>query len=258
MSNVIEVDNLTFGYNEKLLLDHVSFTVEKGDYLGIMGPNGSAKTTLLKLILNILTPFCGDIKLLGEDIGRFKKWGSVGYISQRATAFNGSFPATVEEIVSANLYSKIGLFRRPNRQHREQVLNALEIVGMQDFRSRPIGNLSGGQQQKVFIARVLVTQPEIMFLDEPTSGIDAQSEEAVYCLLAKLNKELSITVVMVTHDIGAITVHANKLAFLTGKKVTMIDPKEGLTEDIITGLYGYNVNLYGRKHNCLNCRREVV
>ncbi len=253
MTKVIEVNNLNFGYDENLILKNITFSVEKGDFMGIIGANGSGKSTLLKILLKILTPQSGDIKLLGEKIENFNEWNKIGYISQRATSFNSSFPATVEEIVGANLFSKVGLFRFMTRKHREQVLNALEIVGMQDYRTRLIGTLSGGQQQRVFIARVLVSEPEIMFLDEPTIGIDVKSEEAVYCLLARLNRELGLTVVMVTHDISAVTVHANKIACLGGKGVVIHDPKEELTQEIITELYGYGVNLHIHRHNCVNC-----
>lgn len=253
MTKVIEVNNLNFGYDENLILKNITFSVEKGDFMGIIGANGSGKSTLLKILLKILTPQSGEIKLLGEKIENFKEWNKIGYISQKATSFNSSFPATVEEIVGANLFSKVGLFRFLTRKHREQVLNALEIVGMQDYRTRLIGTLSGGQQQRVFIARVLVSEPEIMFLDEPTIGIDVKSEEAVYCLLARLNRELGLTVVMVTHDISAVTVHANKIACLGGKGLVIHDPKEELTQEIITELYGYGVNLHIHRHNCVNC-----
>ncbi len=256
MEKVIEVNNLNFGYNGRQILKAISFSVDKGDFLGIIGSNGSGKSTLISLLLKILTPLSGEIKLLGANINRFNKWDKIGYISQKAASFNSSFPATVEEVVGANLFSKIGLFKLPKKQHKVQVYQALELVGLQDYGKRLIGHLSGGQQQRVFIARVLVSKPEIMFLDEPTIGIDAQSEEAVYCLLARLNQELGLTVVMVTHDISAITVHANKLICLGENGLFMHDPKEGLTAAFVSEIYGYGVNLH--LHDCKNCCREVT
>ncbi|MCR4435231.1 MAG: metal ABC transporter ATP-binding protein [Clostridiales bacterium] len=256
MGKIVEVDNLSFGYDGRLVLKNISFSVEKGDFLGIIGANGSGKSTLVKLMLKILTPLGGSIRLLGEDINSFKKWDKLGYISQKASSFNGSFPATVEEVVQANLFPKIGLFKLPKRHHKEMVYQALEKVGMQDYGKRLIGNLSGGQQQRVFIARVLVSEPEILFLDEPTVGIDAKSEEAVYCLLARLNRELGLTVVMVTHDIGAITVHANRLICLGENGLFEHNPKEGLTKEFVTEIYGYGVNLH--MHDCENCCRKEV
>lgn len=238
MDKLIEIKNLNFGYNEKLVLKNISFSVNKGDFLGIIGTNGSGKSTLIKLMLKILTPLNGDIFLLDENINSFKNWNKIGYVSQKANSFNGSFPATVEEVVQANLFSNIGLFKLPKKQHKEKVYHALEKVGMQDYGKRLIGDLSGGQQQRVFIARVLVSEPVILFLDEPTVGIDAKSEDAVYCLLARLNKELGLTVVMVTHDIGAITVHANRLICLGENGLFEHNPKDGMTKEFVTEIYG--------------------
>lgn len=259
MQKVIEVNHLNFGYNEKLILQNVSFAIERGDFVGIIGPNGSGKSTLVKLLLQIYKPLHGEIKILGERIENFTGWHKVGYISQKANSFNMSFPATVEEVVGANLYAQVGLFKRLTKTHKEKILHALELVNMQDYRYALIGNLSGGQQQRVFIARVLVSNPEIMFLDEPTVGIDAQSEEAVYCLLARLNRELGITVVMVTHDISAITIHANKLACMGNQGLILHDPKGRDTEEVLKQMYNYGVNLHIHPHECADCpRREVI
>ncbi|HHW30144.1 MAG TPA: metal ABC transporter ATP-binding protein [Clostridiaceae bacterium] len=253
MDRVIDVRNLKFSYGELNVLDDVTFHVNKGDYLGIIGPNGSAKSTLIKLMLGVLKPLEGEIKLLGEKIEKFDQWGKVGYIPQRAANFNNSFPATVEEIVGANLYSRIKKMKISKKAYKEEIDKALEIVGMQHYKKRLIGNLSGGQQQRVFIAKVLVSQPELIFLDEPMSGMDAASEEAVYCLLAKLNKEMKISVVMVTHDIGAITSHANKLAIMSNRKLVICNPDVDNVGDLLTNLYGHRVNINIIKYNCGNC-----
>ncbi|AUS95826.1 zinc ABC transporter ATP-binding protein [Clostridium thermosuccinogenes] len=252
MGKVIEVNNLSFGYDGRLTIKDVSFSVDKGDFVGIIGPNGSGKSTLVKLLLGILRPSGGQIRILGENIEKFNCWDKIGYVSQKANAYNTAFPATVEEVVSANLFSRIGLFKPIGRKHRDVVYNALKLVGMQDYGKSLIGNLSGGQQQRVFIARVLVSEPEIMFLDEPTVGIDVKSEEELYCMLARLNNELGITIMMVTHDISAVTVHANKLACMADKGLVMHDPKEEDAKKYISQLYGYEVNLHIHQHNCDN------
>lgn len=255
MEKTIEINNLNFGYQENFVLKDITFFVEKGDFLGIIGANGSGKSTLVKMILNILEPWSGEIKIFGENVKTLKMWNRVGYISQKANSFNGSFPATVEEVVLANLYTKIGPFKLPNKQHKDLVYGALEKVGMQNFGKNLIGNLSGGQQQRVFLARVLVSNPEILVLDEPTVGIDLKAEEALYCLLARINKELGLTIVMVTHDIGAVTVHANRLICLGENGMFEHNPKEGVTQDFVSGLYGYGVNLHS--HGCEHCSKEV-
>jgi len=255
MDEMIKVKDLSFSYQGRMILKDISFQVEKGDFLGIIGPNGAGKSTLVKLLLKILNPSKGSIEILGENIQSFNQWSKIGYISQKANSFNGDFPATVEEIVGANLSAKTGIFKRKTKDHKTRVYEALEKVGMQDYGKKLIGQLSGGQQQRVFIARVLVGEPEIMLLDEPTVGIDMKSEEAVYCLLARLNSELGITIIMITHDIGAITVHANKLVCLGERGMFVHDINEPITDETLSGIYGYNVRLHS--HSCLDCKHNT-
>lgn len=254
MNHIIEVNGLSFAYQGKPILKNIYFTVDEGDFLGIIGPNGSGKSTLVKLMLKILTPDQGEIKIMGKPVQKFDEWPKIGYVSQKANSFNGDFPATVREIVGVNLTARTGIFGKKPKDYDEKVSGALKQVGMQDYSEKRIGRLSGGQQQRVFIARALVSDPEIMFLDEPTVGIDAESEEALYCLLARLNQELGITIIMVTHDIGAITVHANKLICLGEGGMTVHDVHEPITEEKLSGLYGYGVHLHG--HDCMNCKHR--
>lgn len=219
MDKIVSVRDLTFGYDEKIVLEDINLDIYKGDYLGIVGPNGAAKSTFIKLLLKLLKPQKGSIELFGQDIEEFKDWGKIGYIAQKATLFNSGFPATVEEVVAANLYPKIGLFKTIKKPHMKRVHDILKIVGMDEYKKRLIGNLSGGQQQKVFIARTLVSEPEIIFLDEPTVGIDIKSQMEFYDLLEKLNKEMKITIVMISHDIGVITEKVNRVACMGDKKL---------------------------------------
>lgn len=211
--NVLEVKDLSFSYPDKSILHRVSFSLEKGDFLCIVGTNGTGKSTLLKLILNRLTPTEGSIKILGETNTKFHKYGSIAYVSQKATSFNRSFPATVEEIVRLGLYPQKRLFTRFNKQDKARVNEVLERVGMIDYKKKKIGLLSGGQQQRVFIAKALVSNPKIIFLDEPTVGIDVKAVDSICCLLGDLNKS-GITIVMVTHDISSILYHSNKVLVL--------------------------------------------
>jgi len=249
--HILEVENLSFAYQDNYILKNASFKIDKGDFVGIIGPNGSGKSTLVKLMLKILTPEKGQIRIFGEDIKKFSQWSKIGYISQKANSFNGAFPATVNEVVGVNLLANTGLFKRKPPDYDKRIYDVLKMVGMQEHGNKLIGRLSGGQQQRVFIARVLVSQPEIMFLDEPTVGIDAKSEEALYCLLARMNEELGITIIMVTHDIGAITVHANKLICLGENGLTVHETSEPFTDKVLSELYGYSVQIHG--HQCNNC-----
>ena len=173
--SILKVKNLDFNYSDKQIIKNLSFSVEKGDFLCIVGTNGTGKSTLIKLILNLLKPDSGEILLYGKDSKNFKQFDKIAYVSQKATNFNAAFPATVEEVVSAGLYSKNGLFKFKKSTDKQQIKKALDTVGMYDFSKKLIGNLSGGQQQRVFIAKALVSSPEIIFLDEPTVGIDMKA-----------------------------------------------------------------------------------
>jgi len=250
MEKVVEIKNLSFGYEQELVLKDINLDIFRGDYLGIVGPNGSAKSTLIKLITNILKPGKGQIELFGENIEVFRDWGKIGYVAQKATSFNSSFPATVEEVVGVNLFSNIGLFKPIKKQHMERVYEVLSIVGMQDFRKRLIGNLSGGQQQKVFIARTLVGSPELIFLDEPTVGIDIKSQGEFYQLMKKLNQELNMTIVMVSHDIGAITENVNRIACMGDKKLVTHHQCCNIPfKEVLAQVYGENMKLLVHHHH---------
>ena len=208
--SILTVKGLNFSYPDKKILNDLSFRVEKGDFLCITGTNGTGKSTLLKLILNFLTPDSGSITIQDIPNDKFKNYGDIAYVSQRATAFNRDFPATAEEIVGLGLSSRLGLFKKLNKANKEQVHNALARVGMGKYAKNRIGLLSGGQQQRVFIARALVSEPKILFLDEPTVGIDVEAVDSICCLLGELNKN-GLTIVMVTHDISSTIYHANKV-----------------------------------------------
>jgi zinc transport system ATP-binding protein len=202
MQTLIEAENLSFSYGEEPILSQVGFSVVKGDFAALIGSNGAGKSTLLRLLLGELTPSEGHIRLFGEEAAHFKDWPKFGYVAQAAAQSNAGFPATAEEIVMANLYPQIGLFRFARREHRQKTLEALALVGMETYAKRLFGELSGGQQQRVMLARVLVGKPEIMLLDEPTTGVDAASAASLCQLLTKLNQETGLTILMVTHDIG--------------------------------------------------------
>lgn len=221
--NIIEVKDMTFAYDREPVLERVSLHVKKGDYLAILGPNGAAKSTLIKLMVGLLRPQRGKIKLFGEDITSFKNWGKIGYMAQQAGDVNISFPATVEEVVSSGYYEGVGNFNKKNRKRAvKAVLKKLEI---DNLAQRLIGNLSGGQRQKVFLAKAIVKRPEIIFLDEPTSGIDVNYQKEFYKLIKKLNDE-NITIVMVTHDIKAAFRESKTIACVYNKNVLFNKSKD--------------------------------
>ena len=212
MNKVVEVNNLFFSYEEELILQDIDLEIMEGDFIAFIGPNGSGKSTLIKLMLGLLKANKGEIKLLGSPIKKFNDWTKVGYIAQEVRGFNESFPATVKEIIASNMYNEMGFFKILNSDLEEKIDQTLELVGMLDYKNQQIGNLSGGQKQKIFIARTLVTNPDIIFLDEPLVGVDTESQQEFYKLLAELNNELDITIVMISHDVHVISDQANKVA----------------------------------------------
>ena len=214
---ILEIKDLSYYYEREKALDQISFALTEGAFLAIAGPNGSGKSTLLKLILGLLKIKEGEIKLFNEDLSQFKDWDLIGYVSQKANSFNTGFPATVYEVVASGLTKKIGIFKFMGKKDREKVEAALEAVGLSPFSGKNIGELSGGQQQRVFIARALVSEPKLLILDEPTVGVDADNVRAFYKILQQLNKELGITLILVTHDLAGIFDQVTHIALLNQK-----------------------------------------
>jgi zinc transport system ATP-binding protein len=211
---VIELKGVSYGFGGALVLSGISFSVEKGDFMGLIGPNGSGKTTLLKLILGLYPLRTGSIKLFGTDISSFQEWSRIGYVPQKATSNTDLiFPATVKEVVSMGLLSGKRFPKVIGPKDDQLIIDALKTVGMEKLRDRRIGELSGGQQQRVFIARALISNPDVLFLDEPTTGIDQATQESFYELLGQLNKR-GITIILISHDIGKITRYVTKVASL--------------------------------------------
>jgi len=213
-NHLISVENISFNYNGMEVLQNVSFSISRGDFLALIGPNGSGKTTLIRIILGILKPTSGRVVLLGQDVHQFTQWHRIGYVPQKATHLDAYFPASVREIVAMGLLSRKRFPRLLSRRDESAIEGALEQVHMKELKGRRIGELSGGQQQRVFIARAIVNGPDVLFLDEPTAGVDGETQARFYDLLAKLNRKEDLTIVLITHDFGIITRHVNKVACL--------------------------------------------
>ena len=216
---IIKGKGISFKYGSNAVLDNCDFKVYDGDFAVVTGPNGSGKSTLLKICLGLLKPQRGEIQLYGKLINEFNGWKKIGYVPQRINSFNQRFPATVEEVVRAPLYANLSLFNRTKNNFKEEVIAALNAVGMEGYENRLIGKLSIGQQQRVFIAKALASKPLMLFMDEPTAGIDNKSEEDFYNLLHKLNKDRGITIIMVTHDYTDVKSMVNRVLRLHDSKV---------------------------------------
>jgi zinc transport system ATP-binding protein len=217
LQEVIKLENVTYKYNSDLVLENISFKADQGDLLGIIGPNGAGKTTLFSLILGLLEGYQGKITVFGEDIRNNRKiLKKVGYIPQKNIIDQG-FPATVEEIVS------LGVFERKTK---DKIISAINTVGLLEQKHKRIGELSGGQQQRILIAKALVNEPQLLILDEPTTGIDLETQNKFYALLRKLNSENKITIILASHDLDAINKLANKIACVNRKMSFHGDARE--------------------------------
>ena len=222
---VLEANDLSFSYGDITVLNDISFQLRQGSFAALVGPNGAGKSTLLKLLLGELTPTSGTIRLLGQNMANFHGWRKIGYVPQDGLARQADFPASVREIVQANLFTEIGLCRIPRKSHWEQVQRALALVGMEQYEKRLIGALSGGQRQRVLLARALVSMPDIMILDEPASGMDQESAEDFYRLLSRLNMNRGLTILMVTHDIERLSGYVSQVYCLDRRTMTVPTPE---------------------------------
>ena len=216
---LIDVNDVSFRFGPIQVLKDVTFAIHPGDFLAIIGPNGSGKTTLIKIILGLLRPLRGEVRILGKTLDDFADWSKIGYVPQKATHVDSLFPASIREVVAMELLANQGFPGMNKKEEELSIDRALKHVGMEGFKNRRIGSMSGGQQQRVFIARAIVNQPHILFLDEPTTGVDPETQEHFYDMLDLLNENEGITIVMVTHDIGIVNKHVTQVACLNQKLV---------------------------------------
>jgi len=195
---LVELRDVSLGYERSPVLEHVSLAIERGEFLALLGPNGAGKTTLLRGILALIPVLAGRI-----DYGFDRRTSPPGYVPQR-DVLDPIFPLSVFEVVLMGAYARLSPLQPVGRARRRLAAECLDRVGLADLARRPFWMLSGGQKQRVLIARALAVQPEIMLLDEPTAGVDAEAEQAITDLLARLNREQGLTVVLVTHHVGRI------------------------------------------------------
>jgi zinc transport system ATP-binding protein len=220
------------------VLKDIDLTVDKGEILGVVGPNGGGKTSLLRLILGLERPTRGEVELFCQPVARFREWRRVSYIPQHAIAFDQSFPATVREVVLLGRVAPRGPFRWLRKEDQEAANWAIEVCGLAGFEKRRVGELSGGEKQRVFIAKAVAARPELLVMDEPTTGVDAESERRFYDLLAELKEEIGLTVVLVSHDIGVVNARVDRVACLNRTLVYEGAARSLSDEDLVKRLYG--------------------
>jgi len=247
-SFVIELRDVSFAYDGgSPVLDKVNFKVPEGQFLGLIGPNGGGKTTLLKLILGVYEPLQGEVLVLGHapsTLGPERR--RMGYVPQDTT-IHKQFPATVLDVTLMGTYANLGLFRNPGSKERDAALEAIQKVGLTGLENRSAGNLSGGQQQRLAIARALVAQPRLLLLDEPTSSLDTGGQAQLFTLLESLRQHYQLTVVMVSHDVTALAHYAGQLACLN-RTLHWHDRSELISEAVLRKVYACELDAFFIQH----------
>ncbi len=248
MSNpAIQIENLSVYYGQTPAITGVCLDVQDGEYLGIIGPNGGGKSTLLKAILGLIPVSSGTVKIYGKEAKSNRTM--LGYVPQFSNV-DKKFPITVNEVVlTGRMKGGLSPLFRFSKSDREEVSAVLERIGIAHLATRQISELSGGEFQKMLIARALAMNPKVLLLDEPTASVDASSQDQIYGILEELNKNM--TIILVTHDLLAVSSQVRRLACLNGKLVYHGEPE--LTEHVVNSLYGCPVDLiaHGVPHRVL-------
>lgn len=246
---IFDIKNLSFIVKGQRILSNISLEIFRSEYIAIIGPNGGGKTTLVRMLLGLEKPTSGEVKIYGKKLSDFKEWHKIGYVPQRASHVDSSFPATVLDIVKMGRTSQGGIFSSFNETDKKLVYDAMAKMDILDLQDKMIGTLSGGQRQRAMIARALASKPEILILDEPNTGVDVASQKNFYALLRKLNQEDKITIVFITHDIGVIADDIARLFTINEKAVICNDPKHLLSCQEMSELYGIDAHLlHNHKH----------
>lgn len=245
MGTLIEFENAQLGYGwRNIILHDVNLAINRGDFLGIVGPNGSGKTTLLRTLLGLLKPVSGTVRIgEGEPI-------RYGYVPQRDTV-DTLFPIPVEEIVLMGRYRRVGLIKRPSKADREIALRSLEQVGIGGLARASYRDLSGGQKQRALIARALATEPDMLVLDEPTNGMDLASEHALLDLTTSLHEQNRLTVILVSHLLENVANCAQRIAIIANGALDEGTRQEMLTTEHLSRLYRMEVKVMDIDDRCV-------
>ncbi len=244
--NALSVENLCVRINKHHLVENITFSVEEGSIVAIIGPNGAGKTTLFKAILGII-PSTGTVSMFGTPFKGKNSHIKVGYVPQRLE-FDRTFPLTISELLHFTVPPMCSLPFYKRAKEKTYVAKLLEIVGVKDLAQRTIGSLSGGELQRVMIAKAIVNNPRILFLDEPASGVDIEGQERFYDLVRRLNKEKGLTVILISHDLNVVYRFADNVLCMNRRLICSGKPREALTDEVIKSVYGEMMGAY--IHSC--------
>ncbi len=247
--SIIEVKNLNYKINNIEILKNISFSVQSGDYLAVIGPNGGGKSTLINTILGLKRGFSGNIKLFGQELSKFKDWTKIGFVPQRVIEVDKKFPITVYETIKLGRISSFRQFWRRDKSKEYQLIDeVMEKLKISHLKNRLIGELSGGQKQRVMIARALVSQPQLLILDEPNTGIDQETQKDFYSILHHLNRDKKITIIFITHDIGVIEDSINSIITINRELIKSDNPSTIFNCQVMREVYGINSHLIEHRH----------
>ncbi len=250
----IHVHNLTVRYGSKTVLEKVTLDVMPGEMVSIVGPNGGGKTTLLKVILGMKDFNDGQVLVLGKRPGHVKA-GELGYLPQ-VNRHLRDFPIRARDVVLMGRFPRLGLLKRPGPADLKLAAECLEIVGMSGSAEMPMQSLSGGQAQRIFIARALAMEPKVLILDEPSTGLDAVSQEDFYETLMRLRDNRGISILMVSHDIGVVSNYVDKIACLNRHIHYHGRAGDEIPVQVIQEVFGRNIQILVHNKNCVTCREN--
>ena len=243
----LSVENLCVKADNRHLVENITFSIEEGRIVAIIGPNGAGKTTLIKAILGLIPYETGSVSLFGRPFKRVNSHDGIGYVPQRLE-FDRTFPLTVSELLRFTVPPLYAFPFRKRSEEKEHIDRLLKTVGAQDLMGRNIGSLSGGELQRVMIAKAIVNEPKLLILDEPASGVDIEGQERFHDLVKRLNKEKGLTVILISHDLNVVYRFADDVLCLNRKLVCSGKPEEMLTDEVIKSVYGEMMGAY--IHSC--------
>ena len=243
---VIRIREMWAGYENDPVLEDINLSVYESDFIGLIGPNGGGKTTLIKVLLGLLTPQQGEVRIMGKPVSEGRE--HIGYVPQ-SVVFDRDFPASVWEVALMGRLGRRGLFRRYNAEDEQAAVDALRQVEMYDLRKRPIGDLPGGQRQRVYIARALATQPDILLLDEPTASVDPQVSDDIFETLNVINEH--VTILLISHDMNAVSSYTKTVGCLN--RTLFYHGDREVSSDMVSAAYHCPVDLiaHGVPHRVL-------
>jgi zinc/manganese transport system ATP-binding protein len=243
----LNVENLCVQLNSHHIIENISFSVDEGSIVAIIGPNGAGKTTLIKAILGLLPAASGTVSLFGHSLSSKHILDRVGYVPQRLD-FDRTCPLTVSELLSFTIPPIYTFPLIRNKKGKKYITELLKTVGAHELEDRCVGTLSGGEIQRVMIAKAIVNDPKMLFLDEPASGVDIEGQERFYDLVKRLNRENGLTVLLISHDLNIVYRFADNVLCLNRKLICSGRPAEALTDDVIKSVYGEMMGAY--IHSC--------